>query len=87
MNRLLLNWKTSSIGILAILGGLVRVCFAITNHSFTEEAVMTALTTIVGGIGFLFTRDADVSSVDMGIQTVQTKASATKVVVDKPEGK
>ena len=56
------SWKTTSAGILAILGGLARIYFAIKSGVFSEEAFMTAATTILTGIGLLFARDNNVTS-------------------------
>lgn len=55
------NWKTTSLGILSIIGGVTRLAFAIANNQFTEEAIMTSATTILGGIGLLFAKDGDVT--------------------------
>ena len=62
------SWKTTSAGILMIVGGVVRAYFAIRSGSFTEEAVMTTATTILGGVGLLFARDNDRSSEDVGVE-------------------
>ena len=56
------SWKTTSAGLLTILGGLTRIAFAIKAGNITEEAVMTTLTAIVGGIGLVFARDNDKTS-------------------------
>ena len=56
------SWKTSSAGILAIIGGAVRLYFAIKSGQFTEEAVTTSATAILTGLGLLFARDNDVTS-------------------------
>lgn len=60
------SWKTTSAGLLAILGGLVRLAFALKAGALTEEAVMTTLTTIVTGLGLLVARDNDKSSESVG---------------------
>jgi len=59
------NWKTTSAGLLSIVGGIVRLAFAISAGSITEEAVMTTVAAIITGAGFLFSRDYDVSSKKM----------------------
>ena len=56
------SWKTTSAGLLTILGGLTRIAVAIKAGNITEEAVMTTLTAIVGGIGLVFARDNDKTS-------------------------
>lgn len=60
------SWKTTSAGLLAIAGGLVRMAFAIKSGNVTEEAVMTTITTIVTGIGLLVARDNNVTSEQAG---------------------
>lgn len=60
------SWKTTSAGLLAILGGLVRAAFALKAGNLTEEAVMTAFTAIVTGLGLLVARDNDKSSEQVG---------------------
>ncbi len=84
LSNYLINWKTTSSGLLSIIGGITRIGFAAKSHMVTEESVMTAATTILLGAGLLFARDVNVSSVDLGLQTVEPKAEATEVVVDKP---
>lgn len=84
LSNLLVNWKTTSSGILSIIGGFTRLGFAIKNQNFDEETIMTCSTTLLLGIGLLFARDVNVTSTDLGLQTVQKKSTATTVVVDKP---
>lgn len=56
------SWKTTSAGILAIVGGIVRFYFAVKAGQFTEEAITTSLTAILSGVGLLFARDNNVTS-------------------------
>lgn len=44
-----------------IVGGVVRFVFAVKTGNFTEEAIMTTATTIVAGIGFLVSKDQNVT--------------------------
>ena len=74
------NWKTTSGGILGVLGGLVGFFFSYKNGNMNEASVMGYLTAIVTGAGLLFARDANVSSVDMGIQGVTTNSKGEAVV-------
>jgi uncharacterized membrane protein YbjE (DUF340 family) len=60
------SWKTTSAGILAIVGGLVRGYFAYKSGQLTEEAITTTLTAILSGIGLLFARDNNVTSEQAG---------------------
>lgn len=56
------SWKTTSAGIMLIIGGLVRLAFAIKAGTLTEESVMSVATGIVGGIGLMVARDNDKTS-------------------------
>lgn len=55
------NWKTTSAGILAIVGGIVRFYFAAKSGSITEEAVITTVTAILTGVGLIFAKDSNVT--------------------------
>ncbi|WP_445454116.1 hypothetical protein [Flavobacterium sp. 25HG05S-40] len=55
------SWKTTSTGVLLIIGGVVRFYFAVKAGNFTEEAITTCATSILGGIGLLFAKDQDVT--------------------------
>ncbi len=85
LDNLLVNWKTTSSGLLSVIGGLTRLGFAIANDGVTEEANMTSMTTILLGIGLLFARDVNVTSTDLGLQTIEKKADAKTVVTPNPE--
>lgn len=85
LENYLRNWKTTSSGLLSIIGGITRFGFAVAHGNFNEEAIMTSATTILLGVGLLFARDVNVTSTDLGLQTVEKKADAKMVVVDKPE--
>ena len=52
-----MNWKTTSAGILAIVGALVGLVFAVINKTITPEVIMACVTGILGGIGLLFAKD------------------------------
>jgi hypothetical protein len=60
------SWKTTSAGILAILGAITHVAFAIVHKTLDETAVMTAGTAIVGGVGLIAARDNNVTSEQAG---------------------
>lgn len=57
------SWKTTSAGLLTILGAVVGLWFK--RHSLDEATIMTALTAILGGIGLLMARDNDKSTEDI----------------------
>jgi hypothetical protein len=77
------NWQTSSIGIGMILGVLVHLAFGCKNGTLTEADVTMQVPIILGGIGFLRTRDANVTSSSMGlpISAEQLNASMEKADV------
>ena len=56
------SWKTTSAGIVLIVGGAIRLYFAIKSGALTEEAITTSLTGILTGIGLMFARDNDKTS-------------------------
>jgi len=56
------SWKTTQLGLLTIMGGVVRIGFAIKNGTVTEESVITTLTAMVGGVGLMLARDNNVTS-------------------------
>ena len=60
------SWKTTTAGILAVVGGIVRFYFAAKAGQVTEEAITTSLTAILSGIGLIVARDNDKSSEDVG---------------------
>ena len=66
--QMLANWKTTMAGILAILGGIVRLYFAWSAGAFTEEVFMTTASAILGGVGLLFARDSNVTSEASGVK-------------------
>lgn len=67
------SWKTTSTGLLAIAGAIVRLAFAIKAGAITEESIMTSVTAIITGVGLLAARDNDKSSEQVGADA-QTKA-------------
>ena len=74
------NWKTTSAGIAAVVGGAVGLYFSFKNKTITEAGVTASITSILTGLGLMFARDVNVSSVDLGLQDVQSKSKATEVI-------
>jgi hypothetical protein len=60
IQRLIANWKTTSAGVIMIIGAIVHLFF---NRPLTEPMVMMGVTAIIGGLGLLFAGDANVSAV------------------------
>ncbi len=58
------SWKTTSAGILTIIGALVSLWFE--RHFLTPEIVMAAATAVLTGIGLILARDNDKTSEDAG---------------------
>ena len=56
------SWKTTSAGLLTILGGLTKFAFACKNGNVTEDLVMSCLVVIVAGLGLMLARDNDRST-------------------------
>ena len=59
-NKTMTNWKTTSLGLLAILGAIVAIIFATIGKAVTQELIMTSITGILAGIGLIFAKDSDV---------------------------
>jgi len=55
------NWKTTSAGILAIVGALTGLVFAIINKTITPDVITACVTGLLGGIGLLFAKDNNVT--------------------------
>jgi hypothetical protein len=68
-----LNWKTTSAGILAIVGAIVGLVFAIINKNLTPEVIMACVTGILGGIGLLFAKDNNTTGGNISNNLTVTK--------------
>ncbi len=63
LNKILVNYKTSSAGFLLIIGAVVGIVFTvIDNGSLSKDDVMTAFATIFTGFGLLLARDIGIST-------------------------
>ena len=58
IQKLFAHWKTTSAGLLMIIGSSIHLVFAIHAKTADENTWTTALTVIVGGVGLLFAGDA-----------------------------
>jgi hypothetical protein len=56
MKKLIENWKTTSAGVLMIIGAIVRL--SLHHGTFTEELIMGAAIAIMGGIGLIVAQDS-----------------------------
>ena len=59
MKNLKKNWKTTSAGVVMIIGAIVRL--AVHQGTITEELIMGGVIAIVGGIGLIVAKDSDVT--------------------------
>ena len=57
LKNLLVNWKTTSAGILAIVGSIVGLVFALKAKQVTTEAITGCITGLLTGIGLLLAAD------------------------------
>lgn len=62
------SWKTTSAGLLMIIGGIVHIGFSIYHKIMTEQDMMSQAVLIVGGIGLMSARDNNKTSKDVGIE-------------------
>lgn len=83
MINLLKNWKTTSAGLIAIVGAIVSLFFV----PISEGSIMAAVTGIFGGIGLLAAGDAS-QSVQSGDTTQITPTAPaitpTEATITKP---
>ena len=61
---MLTNWKTTSAGILAIVGAITGLVFTIINKQVTPEAITGFVSALLVGIGLLFAKDNNVTGGD-----------------------
>lgn len=60
--RLLKNWKTTSAGLLIIIGAIVHIVFVLRSpEPVTETEIMVAVGAILGGLGMLYSTDSSES--------------------------
>lgn len=58
MKNLFTNWKTTSAGILLIVGSIAGIFFV---PEITLAVIMGTATGVLGGIGLIFAKDGDVT--------------------------
>lgn len=52
------SWKTTTTGILMMLGGLLALFF---THPLTQEIILASATAILGGLGLVLAKDSNVT--------------------------
>ncbi len=83
---MLANWKTTTVGLMAIIGAIVHMIF--TYKTADENAWMISIGAILGGIGLIFAGDASHSeknavAIDK-INEVVAPESPPLALVNKP---
>lgn len=63
LQKILVNWKTTSAGALMVIGAIVGIVYALTEKGApTQTELMTAFTAVFAGLGLIFSRDVDKST-------------------------
>jgi hypothetical protein len=52
------DWKTTSAGILAILSAIISIVYAAVAGAVPAELLISAVTSILAGIGLIYAKDA-----------------------------
>jgi len=52
------DWKTTSSGIVLIVGAIVTIVYSAVSGTVTQVEIMAAVGAVVTGIGLLFAKDA-----------------------------
>ena len=60
------SWKTTLLGVLALLGALVQVTTALLDNDPETKPNFEILATAAAGIGLIFARDNNKTSEDVG---------------------
>lgn len=75
VNNILVNWKTSGAGFVAIIAGLLVSFNVISDAQGWTDLVnndlipaLTGLSSTISGVGLLIARDSDKSSQDNGVR-------------------
>jgi len=76
IQNLLSNWRTTSAGLLTILGAIVNLVFAIKNHVDDQGTWMICFTQVLTGLGLMFSRDQAQSRADK--ESVQSQIADLK---------
>jgi hypothetical protein len=74
MNKLFINWKTTSLGVTTIVGSIATALYAWKAKALNVELITATSTGICMGLGLIFARDFNKSSEQSGVvNTVETK--------------
>jgi hypothetical protein len=63
VSKIMHNWKTSSTGLLMVLGGLTSIIYSVLDNGRVEQGeLMIQAGAIITGLGLVFSRDVGVST-------------------------
>jgi hypothetical protein len=63
LDKMIVNYKTSSMGFLMIIGAITSIIYSLQQDNFIGQVeLMTQITAIFAGVGFLVSRDIGVST-------------------------
>jgi len=75
MTTLLSNWKTTSAGLVMIIGSVIHLIFAVRAGNATEGVWTASVTAIVAGIGLIFAGDSATSQAQTRVLSQQVKSA------------
>jgi hypothetical protein len=55
------SWKTTSTGITMIVAAIVGFYFAFKNNQISEATITVGISSLLGGIGLIFSKDKNVT--------------------------
>ena len=84
--NLLKNWKTTSAGLVMMLGAVIHLVFAVRGHTADEATWTASLTAILAGVGLMAAGDQAASAQQhaastAAIQDLQSKVRAATIAV------
>lgn len=68
MKNFFKNWKTTSLGITTLAGGIILLWKGINHHN--EEVLIAGLAASLSGIGLIFSKDGNVTGVGADSKTI-----------------
>lgn len=72
LQHILTNWKTTSAGIVAILGSVIHLIFSIKAGSANENTWTIVITAVLTGVGLIFAGDAGASATKVETEAIKT---------------
>lgn len=75
MKALFSNWKTTSAGLVMIIGSVIHVIFAVRSGTATEGVWTASVTAIVAGLGLMFAGDATKGKQDLEAAKEEVKTA------------